>query len=60
MGISNIFKNNRVPEWKREVRLYTCTQCPKLFRPTMQCKECGCFVKAKVKYEEENCPKGKW
>lgn len=42
------------------IRLQTCEECPRLFRPTSQCKECGCFVKAKTSLKNAQCPLGKW
>jgi hypothetical protein len=27
---------------------------------TGNCKICGCFVKLKTEYKDENCPLGKW
>ncbi len=35
-----------------------CQGCPKLEGST--CKECGCYMKVKVKVLMANCPKGKW
>tara|TARA_R100000005_G_C4937161_1_gene163415 strand:+ start:685 stop:891 length:207 start_codon:yes stop_codon:yes gene_type:complete len=36
---------------------YTCEQ----YMPTTgQCRQCGCFVRAKVKVADEKCPLGKW
>jgi predicted Zn-ribbon and HTH transcriptional regulator len=42
------------------IRLKTCDECPRLYRPTQQCKECGCFVKAKSRIKNSECPLGKW
>jgi len=33
-----------------------CDQLDALFR----CRECGCFMKAKVKLSQAECPLGKW
>jgi rRNA maturation endonuclease Nob1 len=41
-------------------RLETCRGCERLFKPTMSCKECGCFVKLKARLEHDSCPLGKW
>lgn len=44
-----------------EVERYAiCEQCPSLTSTTKQCKECGCFMKMKVKLKEAVCPLGKW
>lgn len=37
-----------------------CIDCDRLFRPTRQCKECGCFMKIKVRIKSQKCPLGKW
>ncbi len=44
----------------RAVRLAECDGCEKLFKPTMQCRACGCFVKAKTSLKDQKCPLGKW
>lgn len=50
---------------KSEKSLYTqrvdiCSGCDRLFHPTFQCKECGCFMKIKAKLSDASCPLGKW
>lgn len=41
-------------------RLDICEVCPSLLKLTHQCKECGCFMKLKVKLQKAECPLGKW
>jgi len=41
-------------------RWSVCEQCPRLLKATSQCKECGCFMKLKVKLQEAVCPLDKW
>jgi len=41
-------------------RLDICKQCPMLFKPTMSCKRCGCFMKIKAKIGRMSCPDKKW
>jgi len=41
-------------------RLKICQACPRFFKPTSQCKECGCFMKIKVHLKSAECPIGKW
>lgn len=43
-----------------EQRFEICKACPKLIQITGQCKECGCFMKAKAKLPNAVCPLGKW
>ena len=41
-------------------RLTICYECPRLFKRTMTCKECGCFLKIKTLLKDQECPLGKW
>jgi len=41
-------------------RLEICRACPRLFAPTVTCKECGCFMKVKTQIKTAVCPIGKW
>lgn len=41
-------------------RLAICSECPRLFKPTYTCKECGCFMKVKTHLKAAECPIGKW
>lgn len=36
-----------------------CRGCPQL-DATFRCRQCGCFMKAKVKLSQAECPLGKW
>lgn len=40
-------------------RWRTCRDCDRL-DATYRCRECGCFMKAKVKLSAAECPLGKW
>jgi len=53
-------KSKKVSEEKANIRYSICLGCPELIKATMQCKKCGCFMKAKTKLEEAHCPIGKW
>tara|TARA_R100001594_G_C3985928_1_gene251248 strand:+ start:481 stop:849 length:369 start_codon:yes stop_codon:yes gene_type:complete len=37
-----------------------CEKCEFLFKPTGNCKKCGCFMKVKTKVATARCPIGKW
>lgn len=37
-----------------------CIACDRLFTPTKTCKECGCFMKIKVRLKGSSCPLSKW
>jgi hypothetical protein len=41
-------------------RYAICESCPRFFKITKQCKECGCFMAIKTKLKEAVCPLGKW
>lgn len=40
-------------------RYAICKECPMLL-PTGNCKECGCFMSAKTKLPNAECPLHKW
>lgn len=41
------------------VRIDTCKLCPELNALRM-CRQCGCFMPAKVRIKNASCPIGKW
>jgi hypothetical protein len=41
-------------------RLEICKNCPRLFKPTYTCRECGCFMQIKARIPSQKCPLGKW
>ena len=41
-------------------RITLCNSCDSLYKPTNQCKHCGCFVVAKVQFAASSCPINKW
>ena len=43
-----------------EERLNICKECPRFFKPTGTCKECGCFMRVKTRLKSASCPIGKW
>jgi hypothetical protein len=49
----------RVQESMAAERYAICNACPSLL-PTGSCKECGCFMSAKVKLPNASCPLHKW
>ena len=44
----------------QDERYAICEACDRLSKTTKQCKECGCFMKLKVKLADASCPLGKW
>jgi hypothetical protein len=55
-----IHKNNYIDEGTAKARMDICEVCPRLLKATHQCKECGCFMKIKVKLANATCPLSKW
>lgn len=41
-------------------RFSVCKACPDLIPAIKVCKHCGCFMAAKTKLAEAECPLGKW
>lgn len=40
-------------------RWRVCRDCDRL-DAAFRCKECGCFMKAKVRLSDASCPMGRW
>ena len=57
----DLFNKNlgRVQTVVAEERYAICKACPQLL-PTGNCKECGCFMQAKTKLPNAECPLHKW
>jgi hypothetical protein len=53
-------KQNRTSDDIADKRMSICNDCDRLIPITHQCKECGCFMKMKVKLKTATCPLGKW
>lgn len=58
----DLFNKNlgRVQTEVAQERLDICKGCEHLIKATTTCKECGCFMAAKVKLPNAFCPIGKW
>jgi uncharacterized paraquat-inducible protein A len=41
-------------------RMDICKSCEFFFKPTSQCKKCGCLMHLKSKLPHATCPIGKW
>lgn len=50
----------RVSEEVQKERYDICTECPEFVKLTGQCKQCGCFMKAKTRLAGASCPLNKW
>ena len=53
-------KENLTSGGVSSTRMSICEACPRLIKATYQCRECGCFMKLKVKLAAATCPIGKW
>jgi hypothetical protein len=43
-----------------KVRFDICHSCEHYISLTSQCSQCGCFMKAKTRLPNAECPVGKW
>jgi len=48
------------PDRQSIERMKVCLGCEHFFKPTKQCKKCGCFMPIKVRLRTQKCPVGKW
>jgi hypothetical protein len=53
-------KYNYIEKAESDKRMNICLGCEHLVKLTHQCKECGCFMKAKTRLKDATCPLGKW
>ena len=51
---------NLVSDELEKKRLEVCYKCEHLFKPTKNCKKCGCFIQFKTKFADQTCPINKW
>jgi len=47
-------------EEENSARFDICNSCEHFISLTAQCKKCGCFMKAKTRLPNAECPVGKW
>jgi hypothetical protein len=43
-----------------QARYDICKACEHFNNILYTCKQCGCFMKMKVKFQNSSCPIGKW
>jgi hypothetical protein len=43
-----------------QARYDICKACEHFNSTLYTCKQCGCFMKIKVKFQNSSCPIGKW
>lgn len=43
-----------------ETRMPMCNLCPNKIKLTNTCRECGCFLPAKTRVKDEQCPIDLW
>jgi hypothetical protein len=51
---------NYSSEEEQNNRINICNSCEFFFKPTKQCKKCGCVMTAKVALKSAKCPINKW
>ena len=49
-----------VSEEKQKERLDICKKCDYFSYKQSRCRQCGCFMTQKVKFETSECPIQKW
>lgn len=52
----NIFCDSSVANKRMQI----CHSCPHFVQSTSQCAKCGCFMSAKTRLSQSQCPVGKW
>ncbi len=45
---------------KQHERIETCIACPHSTMNNKLCGKCGCVIEYKTKFEDAECPIGKW
>jgi len=43
-----------------DARMAVCTTCPNFQKIMRVCSSCGCFLPAKVKFQNSSCPINNW
>lgn len=50
----------RAPQEVQAARLAACRKCESYDALSVRCRQCGCFLSAKVTLVAEKCPLGLW
>lgn len=58
-GYTNLIFKNEIVEAYALQRSFICTECKELNKLGF-CNKCGCYIAAKIRAPEEQCPKGYW
>lgn len=45
---------------RARMRLEVCKRCPAFDAKMKRCRDCGCFMPAKVQLRNAKCPQGRW
>ena len=56
----NLTKTILVPEEIRKARIDICNDCNRLDKERLVCRECGCFLVNKIKFNAARCPLDYW
>lgn len=57
-GFTKLLFKDEVVEAYALQRSFICETCPD--RRLVVCTKCGCFIEAKVRSKDEQCPKNLW
>jgi hypothetical protein len=60
--VKDISRGNYTTVAERQRRLAICRKCDYYQSTTHRCRECGCFLRVKVKFINQHCglPQAKW
>ncbi len=59
-GWKNLIFPNKQAEELAKQRIKSCVDCDQFKKDTKRCGICGCFMPAKVRSKESECPVKKW
>lgn len=55
-----MFKHQIFSQELGQSRMQVCKSCDSFYTLTQQCKECWCFMPAKSRIIQQQCPLSKW
>ncbi len=59
-GWKNLIFNDPETEEVGKQRMLICMRCDQYSKLNKTCRVCGCFMPAKVRLKNRNCPVQKW
>lgn len=59
-AIKDVLKGDFADKQNADVRFAICKNCPLFNEELETCESCGCYMPAKTKLLNAECPEGKW